>query len=498
MPIIYILLVLTFCGIAHIKGQSPASYKIEEIPIPEGLKAETGGLDFFPDGRLAACFSRGEIMIYTPATKKWSLFASGLHEPLGLMIVNNYEIIVMQRPELTRLRDTDKDGEADVFEKITDAFGVSGNYHEFNYGPVKGKDGSLYFALNTASYGAKIQPSPRGPLNPLGRDGETGGKQMYAIVPYRGWVMKLTPEGKLIPYASGLRSPNGIGVDLEGNLFVTDNQGDWVESSTLVHVEEGNFYGHPASLAWKPGWDKGSPFQLPIEELKAMRTPPAVMFPQGIIANSPSQPVWDTTRGTFGPFDGQLLVGEMNRKRIVRVMLEKVNGKFQGACVPFIDDQGLRVGNNRLAFAPDGSLWVGQIAHGWLGSQGLQRITYTGRPPMDILKLSLTRSGFDITFTQTVDRQAASNVLNYTVKAYEYEYKKKPANENVDHATQKDLHEVKVSAIRVSEDGKKVSLSLAELKPGYIYELKLNNLFSGDGQPLANPLVCYTLNSLLK
>src|SRR5690606_9457241 len=124
-----------------------------------------------------------------------------------------------------------------------------------------------------------------------------------------------------------------------------------------------------------------SPYNLPIEELDQRRTKAAVLFPHGIMANSPSQPLLDNTNGQFGPFSGQFLVGEMNRKRIVRVMLEKVGGQFQGACIPFMDGGDLKLGNNRLAFAPDGSLWVGQIAHGWLGDQGIQRISYTGKPP---------------------------------------------------------------------------------------------------------------------
>ena len=79
-----------------------SSYQIENISLPDGLVGETGAIEFLPDGRLVACFLRGEIMIYDPQKSIWSVFASGLHEPLGLMIVNEYEMMVMQRPELTR------------------------------------------------------------------------------------------------------------------------------------------------------------------------------------------------------------------------------------------------------------------------------------------------------------------------------------------------------------------------------------------------------------
>ncbi len=473
------------------------AYRIESIPMPEGLSGEVGGLGFFQDGRLAACFHRGEVMIYTPATKQWKLFAEGLDDPLGLLVISDSELLVMQEPELTRIKDTNGDGQADVYENVADGFGLSGNYHEFNYGPVKDKDGNLFIALNTGSSGDGIRPELRGQLNTLGRYGEDGRGQMFSVVPYRGWVMKLTPGGTLIPFAMGFRSPNGLGFDAEGNLLVADNQGDWVATSALYHVEEGNFYGHVASLVWKKGWKKGNPFMMPIAELDAMRTKAAVLFPQGIMANSPSQPLCDRTDGKFGPFAGQLFIGEMNRERIVRVMLEKVGGALQGACIPFIDGSGLRMGNNRLAFAPDGSLWVGQTDHGWVGDKGIQRIVFTGETPMDIYSMNLTVHGFDLTFTQPVDEQVAANPDNYIVHHYYYAYYKKEESEDVDTSIQVDVQPIRVTHIEISPDRKKVSLTLSDLKPGYIYELKLENVKSAKGRPLANKLICYTLNKLI-
>src|SRR5690606_23256689 len=184
-------------------------------------------------------------------------------------------------------------------------------------------------------------------------------------------------------------------------------------------------YGHPASLVWQEGWTDVNPFYMPVDELNKMRTRAIVLFPQGIMANSPAQPLCDTTGGKFGPYAGQLLVGEMNHERIVRVMLESVDGELQGACIPFIDGNGLRMGNNRLAFAPDGSLWVGQTDHGWAGAEGLQRIVYTGETPMDLYTMSLTPTGFDLVFTQPVDEEAAMNRTNYQLRHYFYDYYKK-------------------------------------------------------------------------
>jgi len=271
-----------------------------------------------------------------------------------------------------------------------------------------------------------------------------------------------------------------------------------VPTGSLYHVRKDNFYGHPASLVWKKEWKNRDPFNAPIAELDKMRTRAAVLFPQGIMANSPSQPLVDMTNGKFGPFSGQLFIGEINRDRILRVMLEKVGGEFQGACIPFMDAHELRIANNRLAFAPDGSLWIGQISFGgWVGGEsGMQRIVFTGDIPMEVYTMSLTRNGFNLTFTQSLDLATVTNRLNYKMRSYRYEYKKKDIEEGIDVAPQVDVKDVSITDIKLSEDKKTVSLIIDNLKPGYIYELKLGDIKSSAGQQLRNKLICYTLNKL--
>ena len=484
LPVLVVLL-LTRCA-----PTPDTSYRVESIALPEGLVGETGAIAFLPDGRLVACFLRGEVMFYDPTTKKWNLFAEGLHEPLGVLPVSESEVIVMQRPELTRIRDTDADGHADLYETLTDDFGMTGNYHEWNYGPVKDKDGNLFVSFNTASEYGWIMKEVRGRLDTTLVPSKP--MQKFSAVPYRGWIMKLTPEGKLVPYASGFRSPNGLGFDLDGDLFATDNQGDWVGTSTLFHVQQDKFYGHPASLLWKENWDRGDPSKLPVAELDRMRTKASVLFPHGIMSISPGQPVVDGTKGKFGPFSGQLFVGEMNQERIMRVMLEEVDGELQGACTPFIDGSGLRKGNNRLAFAPDGSLWVGQVQHGFIGDRGIQRIEFTGLVPMDIYSMNITPTGFEITFTQPVDPASATNLNHYVFRHYYYEYHLKYGSD------QYDVQPVSVSDITISSDHRRVSLSLASLKAGYIYELTLAGIKGESGEALTNKIICYTVNKLKK
>jgi glucose/arabinose dehydrogenase len=495
--------IIIFFGISACKTAthkpSDEAYIVEQITMPKGLLGQAGGIDFMPDGRLVACFMRGEVMTYNTKTKEWRLFAEGLMLPLGIHAVSDSEVLVMQTPNLVRIKDTDGDGIADLYENAADDYGISGNYHEFNYGVVQDTSGNVFFSLNCGSSGGGIRPIVRGELNIRGRDGIDGHKEMFSVVPYRGWVMMLSPDGKLHPFASGFRSPNGLGFDTDGNLFVTDNQSDWVPTGSLFHVQQNKFYGHPASLVWTNEWKNRDPFNAGVSELDSMRTRASVLFPQGIIANSPSQPLADATKGKFGPFAGQLFIGEINRDRIVRVMLEKVDGEFQGACIPFIDGHGLHPGNNRLAFDADGNLWVGQIGFGgWLpdSTSGIQKIRYTGRVPMDVYTMRLTSTGFDLTFTKEPDKNSALNTANYKMRRYRYEYKKKDINEGIDDAPQVGVKEVSVTSVNLSNDRKSVSLSLSDLQPGFIYELTLGEIKSTDDQLLNNKIICYTLNKL--
>lgn len=471
-------------------------YEVETIPTPPGLVVETGGLSFLPDGRLAACFHRGEVMLYNPKTKVWKLFADGLHDPLGVVAISNRELLVIQRPELTRLTDTDGDGMADQYTTVTDQFGLSGNYHEFAFGPVRDAKGNLYISLNTASNGAGIREEVRGQYDSLSRKG-----RMYACVPYRGWVMKITPDGRIHPYASGFRSPNGIGFDAQGRLFVTDNQGDWLGTSKLYHVEEGKHYGHPASLVWRAGFPDVNPLTLPVRSLDSLRTVESIAFPHEVMAHSPTQVVFDNSGGKFGPFAGQTFVGEMDFPRLLRILPDEIDGQMQGACIPFFDkarsgETRLRIGNNRLAFAPDGSLWLGQTDHGWVGDRGIQRIRYKGPGvgiPLDLMAMKLTTTGFDLTFTQPVDEATANQIANYRFRSYYYEYRQAYGS------PQKDVQSVGVSAARLSPDRKTVSLVLDGLRAGRIYELTLGDLRTVNGEKkLMNKLVCYTLNRLAK
>lgn len=468
-----------------IAAETSSAYTVEDIATPPDVAPECGGISFLPDGRLVAAFHRGEIYFYTPATKEWKQFAEGLHDPMGVLAISPTEIIVAQRPELTRLTDTNGDGVADKYECISDAWGMSGNYHEFVCTPGRDPEGNYYVSVTSGSNGSVARYEMRGPFN---RDGylERG---HFSVVPWRGWVIKVAPDGKTTPIASGFRQPNGLGVDPQGRVFVSDNQGDWVGTSKLHHILPGRFYGHIAGTVWRDDFKR----KRSVTEYDQMRTEGAVLFPHAIMANSPGQPAFDTTDGKFGPFSGQMFVPEFNIPRITRVMIDEVAGEVQGAVTTLFDGSPMRPGTHRLAFAPDGSLWCAQSQRrlGWPASSGIQRLVWNGQTPMDVQAMNITDRGFRLTFTKPVQAESVRATEGIKARRYYYEY-------HEDYGSpQTDVHEVKLSDLQVSADGRQVTFAVDALAPGYIYELTLNAVKAADGSSVANPLICYTANQLL-
>jgi hypothetical protein len=479
-------------------------YKVSTIPLPPDCVLEVGGLGFRPDGKLLACTRRGEVwLIHNPTAEslsdvKLTKFASGLHEALGLWVQDNNTVFVVQRPELTKITDNDGDGVADEFVTVCDKWGVSGDYHEFAFGPARDKQGNFFITLNV---------------------GFSGGHQAKA--PWRGWCVKVSPDGKMEPWAYGLRSPNGVNFSPEGELFYCDNQGEWVASNKMHHLQKGKFVGHQAGLRWV----KDSPFAGDVPEKVASgmwydgtqpsqkvwndagrflpwvrtqpvypdMTPPSIWFPYGRMGKSASEPIWDTTGGKFGPFAGQCFVGDQTNSCVMRVALEKVNDVYQGACFPF--RSGLQCGVNRLCFAPDGSLMVGQTNRGWgsLGGRpyGLQRIAFDGKVPLEIHHVTLTKDGFDLVFTKPI-APSSLTARPASVASFTYVYFSNYGCPETDSRFEM------VGKPSLSRDGKTLSVPVEGLKKGRVYEIRLDGLTATDGERVLHPEAYYTLNELVK
>ncbi|WP_211092965.1 MULTISPECIES: hypothetical protein [Chitinophaga] len=482
-------------------------FRIARISSPEGTLLEVGGLCTLPNGDLGVATRRGDIFIVENPTSKQPYFrkvASGLHEVLGLAYKNG-SLYCAQRGELTKMTDTNMDGKIDKFETVY-AWPLSGHYHEYSFGPVLGPDGSFFVSGNVAF-------------------GDEEWWRGESRVPWRGWMMHITEDGKMEPWATGFRSPCGLGT-IDGELFYTDNQGDWMGSGGLTHVKKGSFVGHPAGLRWTGL--PNSPVKLTTEALYAKVDPrfrkdangraikpenvenekfvtlfdmkkyfpevqlPAVWLPHGVLGISNSQ-LTTIPEGVFGPFAKQVLIGDQGQSKIMRVYLEKVNGEYQGAAWDF--RSGFQSGVLRLAWGKDGSLFVGETNRGWGSAgdanQGLQRLVWNNRVPFEMRTVSAQPDGFEITFTQPIDKKYAEDIASYNVESFIYKYHPVYGSPTVN------TEKLTVKGVQVSPDGMKVRLVIDGLRQYYIHKLTLNGIRAQENAySLVHPDVYYTLNNI--
>jgi hypothetical protein len=300
--------------------------------------------------------------------------------------------------------------------------------------------------------------------------------------------------------ASGIRSPGGIGHNDKGDYFYTDNQGVWNGSSSLKWLRPGSFQGNPtgnksAALANFPAPpEPTSGSRILTERLKFPEfVPPAVVFPHGKVGNSPSGVSCDMTKGKFGPWEGQMLVGEQTASQVQRVNLEQVNGLYQGAVFHFLG--GFEAGLIPVRMdQEDGTLFIGGSNRGW-GSRGsktftFERVRFKGKAPFEMHDISARADGFEVTFTHPVDAAAAADVKNYTMDAFTYIYQSSYGSPEVDQTTPT------VKSATVSADGLKVRLVVDGLVRGHIHHLVLGDIKAKSGDALWHSEGWYTLNEI--
>jgi hypothetical protein len=468
---------------AEAKPSEADFYSVRELAIPEQAFLEVGGLEWLPDGRLAVATRRGEIWIVTDpggANPTWMRFAHGLHEPLGLAWRDGW-LYVTQRPEVSRIKDADGDGVADTFETVADGWGISGDYHEYAFGSKFDREGNIWVVLClTGSFTSKV--------------------------PFRGWAMRVMPDGRTVPTTSGIRSPGGIGLDAAGRVLYTDNQGPWNGACSLKHLVPGDFVGHPGGLEWydrAPGMEKpaeptsGSRMAAEVARIPQLR-PPAVVFPYDTMGKSAAGIAADLSDGRFGPFAGQVFVADQSHSMVMRCFLEEVDGILQGACFRF--REGLHSGSLALQFAPDGSLFVGGTNRGW-GSRGagdyaLERLAWTGCTPFEILAIRAIPGGFELEFTAPVERAAAADPASYVIRSFTHVYQSAYGSPEVDQEA------CPVELVDVSADGRRVRLVVGNLRPCVVHEIKADGVRSAGcaniaaGLPLLHGTGWYTLNRL--
>jgi cytochrome c551/c552 len=251
--------------------------------------------------------------------------------------------------------------------------------------------------------------------------------------------------------------------------------------------KEGN-YVKPENIA-----DEKEPdfFYEMKENFPATRLP-AVILPHGVLGISNAELIRDDTNGKFGPFAGQIFVGDQGQSKVVRVVMEKVKGEFQGVAFDF--RSGFQSGVLRMNWGHDGSMFAGLTNRGWgsagTATSGFQQVIWTGKVPMEMKTVSAKPDGFEIEFTLPVDKKTAENLDSYNGRSYIYKYHPVYGSPTVNE------QKLAVKGVKVSPDGMRVRVVIDNLRQYYVHELNVAGIRSASGLPVLHQTGYYTLNNI--
>jgi len=416
-------------------GKEPGAWQVDTLTVPYenpwNSYFRIVALDFFPDGRAAVATLDGDVWIVSgiDATLEkltWKRFAAGLYQPLGLRIVDG-KIYALGRDQITRLHDLNGDGEADFYENFNNDCLLGSSYGEYAMDLQVGPDGDFYYTkAGTMGYGG--------------------------ATPHNGCVLKLSKDGsKLEVFAVGFRAPMGLCVGPDGFMTATDQQGNFMGECPIVQVKKGGFYGfildhHP--------------------ETKTQTREPALSWLPMDVDNSSGGQVW-VTGDRWGPLRGRLLHTSYGQSRLLLTILDE--SRSQGGVVRF--PLNFASGIMRPQFNPaDGQLYVAGL-RGWqttgVKDGCLQRVRYTGKPALLPVSMKVRKTGLDLTFTDKLDAETAGDPDSYSAQWFNVVSTPDYGSPefNATDPSKRGRQKVAVTAAKLLDDGKTVSLDLEGFRP---------------------------------
>jgi len=440
-------------------------YEAVRLPLPNdemptGLTWRDGGTD---GGTLAYCSLKGSVWLVHDSDgdgveDRQELFCDGLAAPYGIA-AHGESLDVAHKPCVLRLTDRDGDGQADRADVVASGWGYTSDYHDWSVGLPRDAQGAYYLGL------------------PCQQD-ERGDAAAYL----RGTVVKLVPRRptadvprcySIEPLGAGLRFPMGLAVSRAGDVFASDNQGNYTPFNELNQIVAGARYGFINRDEDRPGF--APPFREPAIDIPH----PWTRSINGICFLDTPSAVRDTAgRDLYGPFEGHLLGCEFDTRRLIRMSLQRVGDGYQGAAYPFsvepAEGRETFEGPVVCAVAPDGDLYIGNLRDsGWGGGHNtgsIVRLRPNGELPPGIADVRATRDGFTIDFTRPLDRQAASQSTHYAISSYRRVATSAYGSPDIEREAER------IESLEVAADGLRVTLRLARLRPGFVYEFRLSHL----------------------
>lgn len=463
-------------------------FEATQLPLAEDLMPTA--LAWEPEGTIVVTSLKGRVWLGRDTDDdgledELQPFGDELAAPFGVFVQPHKNIDVINKYALLRLRDINDDGQYDETVTLASGWGHTTDYHDWATGLPRDEDGNYYIALS-CQQDERSEPAAylRGKVVKLARRTDQTGRASAG-----------TPDDPRIftlePLSSGHRFPIGIARSRDGELFVSDNQGNFNPFNELNHVMRDSHYGFINANERKkdfqpnltaPAIDIPHPWTRSVNGICFLETPAAVKESSG--------------RDVFGPFAGHLVGCEYDTRRLIRMSLQKVGDTYQGAAYPFSFDKPPSgpplLGPLCCAVAPDGDLYIGSIRDsGWGGANNigtLVRIRPKGADlPTGIAEVRATATGFTIDFTNPVDPTRAADRSNYSLLSYTRVSTPAYGGPDVNRRAEP------IAGIDVSRDGQSAALKFDELRAGYVYEFNIKNL-NADQQTLFFPAEAhYTL-----
>ena len=178
-----------------------------------------------PNGDIAVCTVHGDVWIVRREGEKklrWHRFATGLHQPLGLVIVRGSSkatphsplptspdsLHVLCRDQIVRLHDLNNDLEADFYECFSNVYPTSAGGHDYITCLERDSQGNFWFVH--ANLG----------------------------------IVRVSSDGsKFEVISTGLRNPNGMGLGPGDVVTAAPQEGEWTPASAIYVAKLGAHFG---------------------------------------------------------------------------------------------------------------------------------------------------------------------------------------------------------------------------------------------------------------
>ncbi|MFK7920730.1 MAG: hypothetical protein AB8H47_02175 [Bacteroidia bacterium] len=373
--------------------------------------------------------------------------AAGLAEPLGLQFYQG-DLYVIQRQELTRLRDLNNDGIFDLYETIYDDWAQSGNFHELAFGlPMIGEHFFVGLSLATKSSGELVNELAEG----------------------RGQIMKINNSGVAEVFATGLNTPSGLSVAMDEQLLVTDQLGRSFRAARLLLLGEGDDAGFHAGT------------------LSPEAASPLLWIPRNDKFEKPGQAILLQK----GPYQGQIVFGDVVGGGLARATIEEVNGQSQACLYNF--SRGFDAGVFRIIEGADGQIYIGGLDG--TGNWGFPRskrialhyVEWQEANAFELSKVEARQNGFILNFSEPFAEAIADTALHLKLEQWHYQ-----ADGSIST-----VETISVDSISFSDSRESIFIQTDKMKSGHVVHIKLDDLLlSKAGNMILNPEAWYTLNQI--